>query len=99
MEALRLIGSWTGEEHTITADWPEVSTAPLALNLDAADLSGVRWLPDGGGFCVPPQVSHREAFEVSAFWCSGPNRLQRLVRRYDASGAWLSASQADLTRG
>ena len=99
LEASQLIGSWTGEEHTITADWPEVSTAPLALRLDAADLSEVRWLPDGGGFRVPTQVTHREAFEVSAFWCPGPNRLQRLVRRYDASGAWLSASQAVLTRG
>lgn len=94
----QLIGAWRGEEHTITADWSEVSTAPLELSLDGADLAEVRWLPDGGGFRVPQRVSHRAAFEVSAFWCPDPKRLQRLVRRYDASGAWLSASQALLTR-
>jgi len=96
LDAAQLSGRWQGDEHTITADWPEVSRAPLELSLDAADLAEVRWLPDGGGFRVPQQVSHREAFEVSALWLAAPNRLQRLVRRYDASGAWLSASQAEL---
>ena len=98
LEGTQLTGFWTGEEHTISADWAEVSTAPVQLSLDVCDLVGMRWLADGGGFRVPTQVSHREAFEISAFWCPDPNRAQRLVRRYDSTGAWLSASQALLTR-
>ena len=99
LDISQLAGVWTGDEHTVTADWPEVTTAPAAITLDSAGLADVRCLPDGGGFRLPQQISHRDAFAVEAFWKTAPNRLQRLVRRYDATGAWLSASQAVLTRG
>lgn len=58
----------------------------------------LQWLPDGGYSLMPQQVSHRQAFTVEAGWLSGPDRLERLIRRYDASGAWHSASQLVLSR-
>lgn len=56
------------------------------------------WLPDGGCTVVQPQISHRQAFAVQAFWLPQPDCLVRLVRRYDATGAWQSASHALLRR-
>lgn len=55
-------------------------------------------LPDGGYHLSPEQVSHRGAFAVEAGWLSGPNRLERLIRRFDASGAWLDSTQVVLQR-
>jgi hypothetical protein len=55
-------------------------------------------LPDSGYSLVPPQLSHRQAFVVEAGWLAAPDRLERLIRRYDASGAWLSATQIIATR-
>jgi hypothetical protein len=49
-------------------------------------------LPDSGYCLAPPQVSHRSAFVVEAGWLPAPNRLERLIRHYDASGAWQSAT-------
>jgi hypothetical protein len=49
-------------------------------------------LPDSGYCLVPPQVSHREAFRVEAGWLPSPGRMERLVRRYDSRGAWISAT-------
>jgi len=43
-------------------------------------------------------VSHREAFSVEAVRLTAPDRLERLIRRYDGSGAWLSASHEVLER-
>jgi hypothetical protein len=37
-------------------------------------------------------VSHRQALVVEAGWLPAPQRLERLIRRYDASGAWLSST-------
>ena len=55
--------------------------------------------PDAGYSLAPVQVSHRQAFAVEAGWLPQPDRLERLIRRYDASGAWLSSSYFSLTRG
>ena len=49
-------------------------------------------LPDSGYCLVPLQVSHREAFRVEAGWLPYPGRMERLIRRYDTSGAWISAT-------
>lgn len=51
-----------------------------------------QWLPDAGYSIVPLQVSHRQAFSVEAGWMPAPDRLERLIRRYDASGAWQSST-------
>jgi hypothetical protein len=55
--------------------------------------------PDAGYSLAPVQVSHRQAFAVEAGWLPQPDRLERLIRRYDASGAWLSSSHISVTRG
>ena len=55
-------------------------------------------LPDGGYHLTPQQVSHREAFQVEAGWLAAPDRLERLIRSYDASGAWIAATQMVLHR-
>lgn len=55
-------------------------------------------LPDGGYCLVPLAVSHREAFRVEAGWSPAPDRLEWLIRRYDASGAWVSASWISASR-
>ena len=56
------------------------------------------WMADGGYHLTPRHVDHRKAFAVEAGWLSAPDRLERLIRRYDASGAWLSATQIIATR-
>jgi hypothetical protein len=48
---------------------------------------------------VPLQVNHRTAFEVEAGWLPAPDQLERLIRRYDASGAWISSSHIRVSRG
>ena len=55
-------------------------------------------MDDGGYHLTPRQVSHRAAFAVEAGWLVAPDRLERLIRRYDASGAWLSATQIIASR-
>lgn len=84
----QVLGSWQGEEATLTADWPEPEVSPCQITLEPTDLEGVRLLPDGGFCRLPLQVSHREAFTVEAGWLPAPGRMQRLIRGYDATGAW-----------
>lgn len=55
-------------------------------------------LADGGFSLAPEQVSHRAPFTVEAGWLPAPGRLERLIRRYDASGAWRSAHHLVLER-
>ncbi|MEB3307285.1 MAG: DUF3598 family protein [Cyanobacteriota bacterium] len=94
----QLLGSWRGEQATISADWPEPDLTSSGLELDQASLSGLLLLPDGGFCRFPQRVSHREAFMLEAGWLPAPGRMERLIRRYDASGAWLSATREQLQR-
>jgi hypothetical protein len=114
-----LLGPWTGQVATITADWPEPEIASCALQIEggpgqpfqirsqsgaAVSESGgadqrLLLQPDAGYSLVPVLVSHRQAFAVEAGWLPQPDRLERLIRRYDASGAWVSSSYFSLTRG
>jgi hypothetical protein len=55
-------------------------------------------LADGGFSLAPEQVSHRSPFTVEAGWLCAPGRLERLIRRYDGSGAWRSAHHLVLER-
>jgi hypothetical protein len=87
-----LQGDWRGESATITADWPEPARAEIHLEMTADRLAQVQLLPDGGYVSLPAQVSHRAPFALEAGWLVSPGRLQRLVRRYDATGAWQSAT-------
>ena len=98
LTAEQVQGPWQGTAATIAADWPEPDRAEAQVNFTAAELAGFQWLPDGGYCRWPQQVSHREAFTVEAGWLTAPDRLERLIRRYDGSGAWLSASHEVLRR-
>jgi len=117
LEADHLIGSWSGEAATISADWPEADLSPCRLAIqqdgnanlaittqigavqESSGMGGERLLllPDSGYCLAPLQVSHRQAFTVEAGWLPTPGRLERLIRRYDASGAWISATWISAT--
>jgi len=119
LEAEHLLGSWSGEAATISADWPEPDCSPchieisrdgngsLAVHTQIGSLvesSGtgaerLLLLPDSGYCLAPLQVSHREAFTVEAGWLPSPEQLERLIRRYDPSGAWISATWISATSG
>lgn len=87
-----LLGNWQGDSATVVADWPEAESNTVSLALDEQALSALLLLPDGGYCRIPEQVSHREAFSIEAGWLTSPGRLLRLIRRYDNTGAWQSAS-------
>ena len=55
-------------------------------------------MADGGYHLTPRRVDHRNAFTVEAGWLTSPDRLERLIRRYDASGSWISATQIIASR-
>lgn len=93
----QLLGGWRGEAATISADWPEPEVQPCGLDLGPGDLEGMRLLPDGGFCRLPPRVSHREAFTLEGGWLPAPGQMERLIRRYDATGAWQSATHERLT--
>lgn len=94
----QLEGTWRGSSATITADWPEPDRTSVELSFGPEQMAAFQWLPDGGYVSWPQQVSHRQAFITEGGWLTGPNRLERLIRRYDASGAWLSATHDILRR-
>ena len=94
----QLLGTWAGVTATISADWPTPDMADCRLELGSAELEGLRLLPDGGFCRLPERISHREAFVLEGGWLPAPGQMERLVRRYDATGAWLSASHEVMTR-
>jgi hypothetical protein len=94
----QLLGSWQGQASTVIADWPEPEISDCRLELGAADLEGLKLQPDGGFARLPERVSHREAFVLEGGWLPAPGRMECLIRSYDASGAWLSASHEVLAR-
>jgi hypothetical protein len=94
----QLLGTWEGKAATISADWLVPEIADCQLVLGAAELEDLRLLPDGGFCRLPERVSHREAFVLEGGWLPSTGRMERLIRRYDASGAWLSASHEVMTR-
>ncbi|WP_094560298.1 DUF3598 family protein [Synechococcus sp. 8F6] len=94
----QLQGSWQGSRATIAADWPEPDRSEARVSFSAAEMAELQWLADGGYCRWPQQVSHREAFSVEAGWLTAPDRLERLIRCYDGSGAWVSATHEVLER-
>jgi hypothetical protein len=86
-----------GAAATISADWPEPDNSDCQLDTGSGDLQhldvAARWW-----FCAPTQqISHREAFVLEGGWLVAPGRMERLIRRYDSTGAWQSASHEVLT--
>jgi hypothetical protein len=94
----QLCSTWTGQAATISVDWPDPDLAKCRLELGTSDLEGLRLLHDGGFCRLPQRVSHREAFAMEGGWLPAPWRMERLIRLYDASGAWISARHEVLGR-
>jgi hypothetical protein len=98
LKADQLIGHWQGEAATVQADWPEADRESCASTVGPEDLNDLVALPDGGYSRRPVQVSHRQAFTVEAGWLLGSGKLERLIRSYDASGAWQWSRHECLSR-
>jgi hypothetical protein len=94
----QLLGSWQGQAATVTADWPEPELESSTLLVESSGLQDCVLLADGGYSRRPAQISHRQAFTVEAGWLLNHDRLERLIRRYDSSGAWLLSRHERLTR-
>ena len=47
-------------------------------------------LPDGASCTCPLQLKLRQAFFLEVGWLSRPNQRQRMIRRYDDKGGWVS---------
>ena len=50
------------------------------------------FLPDGASLTCPLAIASRQPFRLSVSWLLEPNLHQRMVRAYDAKGAWSSLS-------
>jgi hypothetical protein len=71
---------------------------PAEIVSGQGDLLRLQWLPDGGYQLGPNQISHREPFSIQAGWLRNDASLDVLIRRYDSTGAWQSASWLTLQR-
>ena len=86
-------------EHSLRID-TQLGSRSENVAAGSTDPSGqLTWMADGGYHLTPRHVDHRSAFAVEAGWLTAPDRLERLIRRYDASGAWMSATQILANRG
>ena len=94
----QLLGRWQGRSATISATWPEPDHSDCQIEIGAEEIKGLMLLPDGGFVRLPQQISHRETFVLEGGWLVAPGQMERLIRRFDATGAWLSASHELLTR-
>jgi hypothetical protein len=52
--------------------------------------STVLLLPNGISATFPTQLNYRQPLFLEAGWLINPNLRQRLIRSYDAQGAWAS---------
>jgi hypothetical protein len=84
---------WGGETHAVEG---QMDSRPIAVGGDGP--GRINLLPDGVFSCVPLQVDHRHAFAVAAGWLVSPHEFQRLIRRYDERGQWLSSTHLIETR-
>jgi hypothetical protein len=55
-------------------------------------------LPDGTSCNTPLSLQLRQAFFVEVGWLISPTERQRLIRSYDASGAWVNATLVTETK-
>ena len=100
LTAEQLLGDWCGQQTVLERDQladDPVST-PHELLITREMLQGLRCLPDGGAFRAPEHVSAGRRFEIEAWWCPDPQRLERVQRCYDESGSWISSRHVLLQR-
>lgn len=72
------------------------STARIAGNIlhceDGPFPRQILLLPDGTSSNTPLQISHRQSFFVELGWLVSPRERQRLIRNYNETGEWISAT-------
>jgi len=49
-------------------------------------------LADGASSFIPIHLPRHHPFEVEVGWLLGDNERQRLIRRYNSKGEWVSAT-------
>ena len=102
LQTSHLLGAWTGQRTELVRDaCPDpLQPAPCQHVIEADDLPDLQWLPDGGGFCCPDrfELDSNRGFVIESWWKPTPDSLQRMQRRYDADGRWLSATHEQLQR-
>ncbi|MBF2058390.1 MAG: DUF3598 family protein [Cyanobacterium sp. T60_A2020_053] len=49
-------------------------------------------LPDGASSCNPMKITHRQPFFLESAWLVEPDLRLRLIRNYEATGAWESVT-------
>lgn len=55
-------------------------------------------LPDGGSVTCPTQITPRESLFLEAGWLLNATTRQRIIRHYDAAGAWVSLTLVTETK-
>ena len=55
-------------------------------------------LPDGGSSTCPVKITPRQPIFLEAGWLLDANTRQRLIRQYDAAGAWVSLTLVTETK-
>ena len=81
-----------------TISWCAPLNQAIMAEITNETLQGLRWLPDGGAFRAPDPVSAGHGFEIEAWWCPCPGRVERIQRCYDQTGSWISSRQVLLQR-
>lgn len=94
----QLSGVWHGSRTVLTNDWFHPETTEVTLEFDEQEIADLLLLPDGGYCRWPSKVSHRQAFQIEAGWLPEADRLERLIRTYDATGAWQESIHQILLR-
>ena len=79
-----------GEDHS--------SLTRRGVTVAAGDLEGLIALPDGGAIRVPKTLGDQAELAIEAWWCAHTDRIEKIVRRYDAKGSWVGAEHQLLTR-
>ena len=73
---------------------PIVSTGTLSGQTiqfsEGAQTIRVLLLPDGASATFPPQITPRQPLFLEVGWLLDTHTRQRMIRRYDAAGAWVS---------
>ena len=100
LTAEQLLGGWRGHQTVLERDQPveDPHITPHELLISKDMLHGLQWLPDGGAFRVPDHVCAGSGFEIEAWWCPFPGRLERIQRCYDAFGSWIASRHVLLQR-
>lgn len=105
-EVMPTVTEWRrdGEQITMSLQMQATMGAPMITAIAKPDFHNANilnfeqdhlpiqtlFLPDGASVTCPTSLSARQPFRISLSWLIEPNLHQRLIRGYDAKGAWTS---------